>query len=62
MHSNPAETARQYQLMAAVCLERFPVITNHLDETEKEFQDLIESEEFEESYLSEHEIRVNHET
>ncbi|XP_072026818.1 large ribosomal subunit protein mL46-like [Amphiura filiformis] len=61
VHSNPAEAVRQYQLMAAVCLERYPVVSNQLDEVEREYQDLIDQEELEESYLSEHEIKVAHE-
>ena len=47
--------------MSAVCLERYPIISNELDEVQKRYQEMVDQEESERSYLSEHEIQVAHE-
>ena len=44
--------------MSAVCVERFPVISEDLHDLPRDYQDLIDQEEYEQSYLSLHEIAV----
>ena len=45
------------QIMGAICVERCPVITVQKTKIEKEFSDLMNSIEFENSKLSDHELR-----
>lgn len=43
--------------MSAVCLERFPVITQEMNSIENEFGQLLSKMELEQSHLSNHELR-----
>lgn len=43
--------------MSAVCLERFPVITQEMNPLEKKFSQLLQTMEHEKSHLSDHELR-----
>ena len=43
--------------MGAICVERCPIITAEKTKIEKEYSDLMSSIEFENSKLSDHELR-----
>ena len=47
----------QWQLMSAVCLERFPVVTKDKNAIEANIQEMLNQLEFENSHLSDHELR-----
>ncbi|CAH1969369.1 unnamed protein product [Acanthoscelides obtectus] len=47
----------KWDLYAAVCLERKPVITPQLNELQEEYKTLIAEIEFERSLKSDHELR-----
>ncbi|VEN51730.1 unnamed protein product [Callosobruchus maculatus] len=56
--SSCTNTAKgKWDLYAAVCLERKPVITPELSDLQKEYKALIADIEFERSLKSEHELR-----
>lgn len=55
-HSSSQPTEK-WQLMSAVCLERFPVITQEMNPLEKKFSQLLQTMEHEKSHLSDHELR-----
>ncbi|XP_034535467.1 39S ribosomal protein L46, mitochondrial isoform X2 [Notolabrus celidotus] len=53
------ERARSpWTLMAAVCLQRLPVISADCNPIEKDFREMMQQMEFEKSLLSEHELRL----
>lgn len=43
--------------MSAVCLERYPVIIKDLSDIESKYQGLLNTMEFENSLLSDHELQ-----
>ncbi|KAG8001348.1 39S ribosomal protein L46 [Nibea albiflora] len=47
-----------WTLMAAVCLQRLPVISSDLNPIEQQFKDLMSQMELEKSILSDHELRL----
>ncbi|GAU91378.1 hypothetical protein RvY_03641 [Ramazzottius varieornatus] len=47
---------RKWQLISAVCLERPPVVSAPLNEMERSFAALLDKQEFETSWLSDHEL------
>ncbi|XP_046560193.1 39S ribosomal protein L46, mitochondrial-like isoform X1 [Haliotis rubra] len=55
--SQTGKSFQQWQLMSAVCVERFPVITELKTKMEDRFGELLDKMEFENSLLSNHEIR-----
>lgn len=56
IHSS-AQLQEKWKLMSAVCLERFPVITQEMNSIENEFGQLLSKMELEQSHLSNHELR-----
>ena len=48
----------KWDLISAVCLERHPVITRPMTDLEKRFQESLTQIEVENSYKSNHELRV----
>lgn len=48
----------QWKLATAVCLERYPVITQEMNDLEKRFQTLMEEYDVENSLISEHEEQI----
>ncbi|XP_071508431.1 large ribosomal subunit protein mL46-like [Diadema antillarum] len=53
-----AKTDKPWRLISAVCLERFPVISQEMSEVEQSYLDMVKAVEFERSALSLHEIAV----
>ncbi|XP_070559642.1 large ribosomal subunit protein mL46-like [Ptychodera flava] len=53
-----ASTKQSWQLMSAVCLERYPVVTRELTDIEQRYQDLLDTMELEKSVLSDHEVQL----
>ncbi|XP_034040362.1 39S ribosomal protein L46, mitochondrial [Thalassophryne amazonica] len=51
-------TGSPWSLMAAVCLQRLPVISAELNDVEERFNRLMRQMELEKSTLSDHELRV----
>ena len=47
----------KWQLVSAVCLERYPVISAEPNDLEKRYADLLHKTEFENSLESDHELR-----
>lgn len=56
-----SESTKKWDLLSAVCLERHPIITRPMNEIEKEFQECLSEIEFENSYKSNHELRIERE-
>ncbi|XP_077987130.1 large ribosomal subunit protein mL46-like [Glandiceps talaboti] len=52
------EGRKSWKLMGAVCLERYPVITQDLTPTEQKYQDFLDELELENSVLSDHEVQL----
>lgn len=48
----------KWDLVSAVCLERHPIITKPMTDFEQRFQESLNQIEFENSYKSDHELRV----
>jgi 39S mitochondrial ribosomal protein L46 len=48
---------KQWQLLSAVCVERLPIITQEMNEREREMLTLMKQVELEYSHLSDHELR-----
>jgi len=47
----------KWDLVSAVCLERFPVLTASPNEIEVKFEDMLKKQELEQSVLCDHELR-----
>ncbi|XP_022081404.1 39S ribosomal protein L46, mitochondrial-like [Acanthaster planci] len=56
----PAEGSRspKWELMSAVCLERYPVVSQDRQDIEEEYWNLLKTTELENSLLSDHEMQV----
>ncbi|XP_041644775.1 39S ribosomal protein L46, mitochondrial isoform X2 [Cheilinus undulatus] len=54
----PGNVTSPWTLMAAVCLQRLPVITADYSPIEQQFKELMDQMEFEKSMLSDHELRL----
>jgi hypothetical protein len=50
-------TKEKFQLFSGICLERFPRLTQPLNDFEKRYLTLLEKIEFESSLLSSHELK-----
>ncbi|KRY85937.1 Translation initiation factor IF-2, mitochondrial [Trichinella pseudospiralis] len=48
----------KWKIMVSLCIERFPVIVRGLNSIEKQYKDLMDRIEFENSLYSEHELRL----
>ncbi|XP_038069567.1 39S ribosomal protein L46, mitochondrial-like [Patiria miniata] len=57
LHSTES-TSPKWQLVSAVCLERYPVVSQDRVGIEQEYGNLLETVELENSLLSEHELQV----
>jgi len=55
--SSAASSAKRWQLMSAVCLERLPVITAPMNTIETDASAMFSQIEMENSSLSDHELR-----
>uniref|UniRef100_A0A5S6QW53 39S ribosomal protein L46, mitochondrial n=1 Tax=Trichuris muris TaxID=70415 RepID=A0A5S6QW53_TRIMR len=57
--NQPADaSAGRWRVVVSVCLERFPIICPELDAIQKRYKKLVSAVEFENSLLSEHEVRL----
>ena len=57
--TSPSESKRpRWDLKSAVCLERYPVVSQELGEIERKFSNMLETMELENSLLSDHEVQV----
>ncbi|XP_002738570.1 large ribosomal subunit protein mL46-like [Saccoglossus kowalevskii] len=58
IHSAEQEQKQPWHLLSAVCLERYPVITQKLNEIETRYQTVMDQIEFEKSVLADHEVQL----
>lgn len=56
--SHTTEQSTKWKLATAVCVERYPVITQEMNEIEKKYNDLMTKIEIENSLLSSHEEQI----
>ena len=56
--SHTTEQSTKWKLATAVCVERYPVITQEMNEIEKKYKDLMTKREIENSLLSAHEEQL----
>ncbi|KAL7632055.1 UNVERIFIED_CONTAM: hypothetical protein RMT77_017632 [Armadillidium vulgare] len=56
--ANSTNAEPEWQLIAATCISRSPIITAGLTPMEKEYKELVEQREFEQSLQSDHELRL----
>ncbi|KAB7504557.1 39S ribosomal protein L46, mitochondrial [Armadillidium nasatum] len=56
--ANSTNAEPEWQLIAATCISRSPIITAELTPMEKEYKELVEQREFEQSLQSDHELRL----
>ncbi|KAI0211629.1 39S ribosomal protein L46, mitochondrial [Lamellibrachia satsuma] len=57
LHVSRRCCSEQWQLVSAVCLERFPITTQPKNKIEEDFSELMAKLELEYSHLSDHELR-----
>merc|ERR1711978_811246 len=62
IHTSPvrragAESAENWDLLSAVCLERFPRLTKEFTELDQSYVNMLTTQEVENSFLSNHELR-----
>lgn len=55
--STTSGSNKQWQLLSAVCVERLPIVTQEMNDKEREMLALMKQVEFEYSHLSDHELR-----
>lgn len=55
------QTTEKWDVLSAVCLERHPIITKPMQDIEKRYQEMLRQIEFENSLMSDFEIRVEEE-